>query len=36
MKRISWAALVTVGVVVVLAGLAGKDDIKKFLQMHNM
>jgi hypothetical protein len=36
MKRVVWAAVATTVAVIVVAGLAGKDDIRRFRRMHSM
>jgi hypothetical protein len=36
MKRIIWAVVATLVCAALLAGLAGKDDIRRFLRMRRM
>ena len=36
MKRIMWVAVTTLATLALLAGLAGKDDIRRFRPMRRM
>lgn len=36
MKRVAWAVVATAAAVIVVAGLAGQDDLRRFRRMQCM